>query len=448
LKFLGNGKAVLTTVFFLFSLVAIAQEDKGFVVDKIIAKVDNYIVQKSELDKAYLDYVANGGQAGDNSRCQFLGLLIRNKLMMAKAEIDSVVVADSEVDDNTDRRMSMILSQYGGSAEELESKFDKTFEQIKAELRDQIREQLIVGEMERTITKDLTVTPAEVKRFFNRIPNDSLPFFSAEAEIAQIVKIAEVSEKQKEATRMQLIEIRNRILTGEDFAKLAKEYSADPSVTGNNGNMGWVGRGRMVPEYEAMCFKLKLNEISMPVETDFGFHIIQLLGRRGNEYLSQHILISPTPSTEDLEVASKYLDSLRREIVAGKMTFQKAAKELSDDMLTKGSGGFFTDDNGGTRISVDEIDPVVFFAIDSMKVGSISRPLNYRMDDGKQAVRILQYKSKIPPHQASLKDDWSRIQAATLNQKRQGILEKWFIKARKDVFINIDSSYNFCGILD
>jgi peptidyl-prolyl cis-trans isomerase SurA len=149
-----------------------------------------------------------------------------------------------------------------------------------------------------------------------------------------------------------------------------------------------------------------------------------------------------------LEVASKYLDSLRREIVAGKMTFQKAAKELSDDMLTKGSGGFFTDDNGGTRISVDEIDPVVFFAIDSMKVGSISRPLNYRMDDGKQAVRILQYKSKIPPHQASLKDDWSRIQAATLNQKRQGILEKWFIKARKDVFINIDSSYNFCGILD
>jgi peptidyl-prolyl cis-trans isomerase SurA len=452
LKFLDSpaivGKTVLTAALFLFSLVAVAQETQGFLVDKIIAKVDNYIVQKSELDKAYLDYVANGGQAGDNSRCQFLGLLIRNKLMMAKAEIDSVVVADSEVDDNTDRRMSMILSQYGGSAEELEAKFDKSFEQIKAELRDQIREQLIVGEMERTITKDLTVTPAEVKRFFNRIPKDSLPFFSAEAEIAQIVKIAEVSEKQKEATRMQLIEIRNRILTGEDFGKLAKEYSADPSVTSNNGDMGWVGRGRMVPEFEAMSFKLKVGEISMPVETDFGFHIIQLLGRRGNEYHSQHILISPTPSAEDLEVASKYLDSIRREIVAGKITFQQAAKELSDDMPTKGSGGFFTDDNGGTRISVDEIDPVVFFAIDTMKVGSISKPMNYRTEDTKQAVRILYYKSKMPPHQASLQDDWNRIQGATLNQKKQGILEKWFIKARKDVFISIDPTYDFCGILD
>jgi len=452
LKFSGShstiAKAVFVTAFFLVSLLAGAQENQGFLVDKIIAKVDNYIVLKSDLDRAYLDYVANGGTAGDFSRCQFLALLIRNKLMMAKAEIDSVVVADSEVDENTNRRMSLILAQYGGSVDELESKFEKTLEQIKLELRDQIREQMVVGEMERTITKDLTVTPAEVKRFFNRIPNDSLPFFSAEAEIAQIVKVAKVSERQKEETRKQLVELRNQILTGEDFGTLAKKYSADPSVTSNNGDMGWVGRGRMVPQFEAASFKLQVNEISMPVETEFGFHIIQLLGRRGNEYHSRHILMSPSPSAEDLEVANKYLDSVRTTIVKGGISFEKAAKELSDDMPTKGSGGFFTDDNGGSRISVDEIDPVIFFAIDSMKIGSISRPLNYRTDDGKQAVRILFFKSKMPPHVASLKDDWNRIQAATLNEKKQKILEKWFEKARKDVFINIDDTYNFCGILD
>jgi peptidyl-prolyl cis-trans isomerase SurA len=241
--FNSHARRLAAVLAFLFiGLASVAQEEgsTGFVVDKIIAKVDNYIVLKSELDRAYLDYVANGGQAGDQARCQFLALLIRNKLMMAKAEIDSVVVSDDEVDANTNRRMQMILSQYGGSAEELETKFGKSFEQIRLELRDQIREQMVVSEMERTIAKDITVTPAEVRRFFNRIPKDSLPFFSAEVEVAQIVKVAEVSAKQKEETKRQLIDLRNRLLAGEDFGTLAKKYSSDPSVTSNNGDMGWL----------------------------------------------------------------------------------------------------------------------------------------------------------------------------------------------------------------
>jgi peptidyl-prolyl cis-trans isomerase SurA len=453
LKFSGKSKVGakgLVALFFLvFSQVVFAQENQGFTVDKIVAKVDNYIVLKSDLDRAYLDYVANGGTAGDYARCQFLAILVRNKLMMAKAEIDSVVVTDSEVDENTERRMGMILSQYGGSADELEKKFEKSFEQIKVELRDQIREQMVVNEMERTITKGLTVTPAEVKRFYGKIPKDSLPFFSAEVEIAQIVKVAKISERQKEITRNELIALRDQILAGADFGTLAKKYSADPSVTSNNGDMGWVGRGRMVPQFEATAFKLKVGEISMPFETDYGLHILQLLGRRGNEYHSRHILIAPKPSEDDLKVASHYLDSIGIVFLEGKeMTFQKAAKEFSDDMMTKGSGGFFTDQDGGTRISVDEIDPAIFFAIDSMKVGSISRPLPYRSDEGRDAVRILLYKSRMAPHLASLTDDWSRIQAATLGQKKNKVLEKWFDKARKDVFISIDSSYDFCGILD
>jgi peptidyl-prolyl cis-trans isomerase SurA len=425
-----------------------AQEDGGFVIDKIIAKVDNYIVLKSELDRAYQDYVSNGGNPSSEARCQYLALLLRNKLMMAKAEIDSVVVSDSEVDANTQRRMDMILSQYGGSPVDLENKFGKTLEQIRLELRDQIREQMVVNEMQQHITKDLTVTPAETRRFFNRIPKDSLPFFSAEAEVAQLVKLAKISEAQKEATKMELIGLRNRILAGEDFATLAKQYSADPSVTINGGDMGFVGRGMMVPEFEAMSFKLKPGEISMPVETAFGLHIIQLLERRGNEYHSRHILMSPTPSEEDLEIAKKYLDSLRAVITKGDITFEKAAKEYSDDVETKGNGGYFIDGEGGTRVSVDELDPVVFFAVDSLEVGSISSPLKYRTDSGKEAVRILYYKSRVAPHQASLEVDWQRIQSATLNQKRNKALEKWFDKARNDVFISIDTSYDYCGILD
>lgn len=454
LKFFSN-MTLTAGAFLLLLLVAVSaqaqdgEESQGFVVDKIVAKVDNYIVLKSEVDKAYLDYVTNQGGRGnpDEIKCQFLAILIRNKLMLAKAEIDSVVVTDDEVDANTERRIGIITSQYG-DVKELEKAFGKTMEQIKGDVRDMVREQMIVSEMERTITKDLTVTPAEIKKFYNKIPKDSLPFLDAEAEVAQIVRVAKISQQQKEQTKGELLSIRDELLRGADFATLAKKYSADPSVATNGGDMGWSGRGRMVPEFEAMAFKLKPGEISMPFETDFGIHIMQLMERRGNEYHSRHILMSPSPSSEDLKVAEKYLDSLRTVIKNGKIKFQEAAKEYSDDMATKGNGGFFADENGGTKIPYKDLDPVVYFAIDSMKTGNVSKPLVYRTEDQKEAVRILFYKSKTAAHELSLKDDWNKLQTATLNEKKNGILNRWFNKVRQDVFISIDPSYNFCGILD
>ena len=453
LKFLisKSVKWRILLAFVSISYMAMAQPastDNGFVVDKIIAKVDNYIVLKSELERAYQDYITNGGTPSQEARCQYLAILIRNKLMVAKAETDSVLVDDSQVDDNMQRRFDMILGQYGGSTQQIEAVYGKGVDQIKADLFDQIKEQLIVQKMQDEITKDVTVTPAEVKRFFNKIPKDSVPYLSAEVEISQIVRVAKVSDAQKEQTKNQLIDIRNRILQGEDFATLARKYSADPSVVANGGDMGFVGRGMMVPEFEATSFKLKPGEISMPVETDFGFHIIQLLERRGNEYHSRHVLMSPTPSEKDLEDATKYLDSLRTLIQNDSITFAKAAKEYSDDAMTKNTGGFFSDPDGGTFLSVDELDPVIFFNIDTMKVGNISKPIAYRTDQQKDAARILYYKSRIPPHQASLKDDWNKIENYTLNEKKNGVLFKWFEKARKDVFINIDSSYDYCGLLN
>jgi peptidyl-prolyl cis-trans isomerase SurA len=220
---------------------------------------------------------------------------------------------------------------------------------------------MIVSEMESQMTKNLKVTPAEVRRFFNQIPADSLPYFSASVEVGQIVKIADINEAQKNATKSELINIRNQILSGEDFATLARKYSDDPSVVSNGGDMGWVGRGRMVPEFEAMAFKLKPNEISMPFESDFGIHIMQLLERRGNEYHSRHILISPEPSADDIAKATSFLDSIRTLIVNDSIKFERAAKEFSDDVETKGNGGFFSDRDNNNRILVDELDPVVFF---------------------------------------------------------------------------------------
>ena len=454
LKFLNNISGIgrirfcLMIVFSLSMTGVSAQESDGFVIDKIIAKVDNYILIQSELERAYQDYLTNGGSPSNEIRCQYLAMLVRNKLMLAKAEIDSVVVLDAEVDLNTQNRMDMILAQSGSTPDQLEQLYGKTLEQLRMELRDQIKEQMIVSKMEEQMTSGIAVTPAEVKRFFNKIPKDSLPYFSAGVQVAQIVKIAEVSSEQKNKTRAELMDVRNQLLTGADFATVAKKYSDDPTVLSNGGDMGWSARGRMVPEYEAMAFRLKPKEISMPFESPFGMHIMQLMERRGNEYNSRHILISPKPSEDDVKKATRYLDSLRTLIVADSMKFEKAAKEYSDDVATKGNGGYFSDHEGGLSLTVDELDPIVFFKIDSMKIGTISEPITYRTDDGKDAVRILYYKARTPPHQASLEKDWTKIQAATLNEKKDKILQKWFEKARADVFINIDPEYDNCGILN
>lgn len=446
-----NLRFLILNLFFLtVSLQLFAQEKEktGFVVDKIIAKVDNYIVIKSELESAYQGYLAEGNQQSEQAKCQLFNRLIMNKLMVAKAAIDSVLVTDFEVDQNTSQRMNAILQNSGNSPEELERRYGKSLEQIRVELRDQIREQLLAREMTGRITKDLKITPAEVKRFYNKIPQDSLPFYSSDVEIGQIVKVAKISDAQKEESKSRLRELRERILNGEDFNALAQKYSEDPSARSNGGEMGFVGRGAMVPQFEAMGFKLRKGEISQPFESPFGIHIMQLIDRRGNEYNSRHILLLGNPSDEDIKKAEKYLDSLRRKIVKDSIKFEYAAKEYSDDTPTKGRGGFFTDGDGGLHVSLREIDPVVYLAIDTMKVGSISKPLTYRTEEGKEAARILYYKAKLPPHQANLKDDWHRIQSAALAEKKDKIIEKWFVKSRQDVFINIDPAYNYCKILE
>ncbi|MEJ2004915.1 MAG: peptidylprolyl isomerase [Cyclobacteriaceae bacterium] len=415
--------------------------------DEIIAKVDNYIVLKSELEKAYLNYLSSGNQSSPDTKCRILAQLISGKLMLAKAEIDSVVVSDIEVESNLQRRMQMIMSQYGGTEEQFEEYYGKTVEELQEEIRDQVKEQMVIQRMQDNITSDLSVTPAEVRRFFNQIPQDSLPYFSTEDEVSQIVKIPEPNDSIKANIKEQLAVIRSRALQGESFEDLAREYSQGPSGP-NGGNLGWSSRGMMAPGFEAAALKLEKGEISEPFETEFGIHIVQLLDRRGNEYNSRHIIIIPEPSENDVVRAENYLDSLRTRIIEDTLTFAYMAREYSDDKATSSLGGFFTDPQGSMRVAAEEMDPVIYLAVDSMQVGDISKPIRFRTLEEKEAVRILYYKSKLSPHQANLKDDWQKIQTAALNQKKSRILNEWFNDARDDVFINIDDEYEFCGIVD
>jgi len=421
------------------------QTSNGIVIDKIIAKVDDYIVLQSELEGAYQELLSRGSFESQDGKCKLLENLIVNKLMVAKAEIDSVLVLEAEVNIELDRRMAYFVSQVG-SEEKLEEFYGKTLEQFRAELFDQIKEQLVVQKMQGEITSDIKVTPSEVKEFYKDIPRDSLPYFSTEVTVAQIVKNPVAGKKQKSRIIAELNDLRQQIIGGIEFGILAKQYSQDPGSASQGGMLPFFKRGELAPEYEAAALSLKPGEISEPIVSQFGVHIIELIEKRGNSFKSRHILMTPNPSFADEKLAFDYLDSLRTEIVKDSIAFEAAAKEYSDDQATSGGGGFFRDQGGSSRVSVKEIDPNIFFTIDTMSVGDITKPIEFNQPDGKKSYRIIYYLGKVRPHQANLDDDYQKIADAALNGKRSKILSTWFSDAQSGIFIQVDEDYDHCDL--
>lgn len=428
----------------------------GQVVDKIIAKVDNNIILESDLQKAYLEAIGRAQEGfATPSRCEVFESLLVNKMMVAKAEIDSVIVTEAEVILQTDQQFNMTMQQFGGDEDVLVEVYGKTADQLKSEIHDAVREQMIVRKMQGVITEGLSVSPADVRKFFERIPVDSLPFFSAEVTVGQIVKKPDVSEAEKERVFELLSSIKQQILDGEtDFATMARKYSEDPGSAMSGGDLGFFNRGELAPEYEATALGLKPGEISDPVESMFGVHMIQLLEIRGNSFNTRHILITPKPTEEDIVAAERYLDSLRTLIVADSISFAKAAKEYSDDRATSDNGGFFADPaTGSNRLTLRTLgDPVLYFTQDTMQLGSITKPIRYddvdpRNGRSEPAVRILYLKERFPAHRANLNDDYEKLKAATRRQKEEELLSNWFVVAREEVFIDIDPEYDNCDLL-
>ena len=432
-------------LFFSFMPCYSQEESPGVVLDKIISKIDDYIVLKSELESTYLDVLSRGQRLSGNTKCAVLKNLITNKLLVAKAEIDSIMVEDSEVNQELDSRMNIIINQVG-SEEEIENYYNKTISEFKNELFDDIKQQLVANKMRREILSDISVSPEEVRRFFNNIPKDSIPYFSTQVQVSQIVKIISVGDDQKEKAKLKLIDIRNKLISGENFEILATLNSEDFESAKRGGRIGFVGRGVLQPEYEEASLKLNPGEISMPIETKFGFHLIELIEKRGNMYDTRHILIKPKISDNDIINGKKEMDSLKNLVSKDSVSFEELARKTSDDKFTSSFGGYFTDASGGEKILVDELDPVIFFTIDTMKVGSISPPMQFRMDDGTQALRILFYKNKILPHLGNLKEDYQRFRAFALNKKQSEILDNWFEETKSEVFITIDDEYNTCNL--
>jgi len=444
-------KLVATGLFAIFSLslslVSIGQGQTGVSIDKIIARVDNHYILSSELEEMYASYKANGQKAPE--KCQILESLIINKMLLAKAEIDSVTVEDKEVDNELDGKMGYMIQRFGSEKNIVEA-YGKSIENLKTELRGQVKEQKIVEKMQRTISGDVKITPNEVRKFFNSIPKDSLPYIAAEVEIGHIVRLGTVTREQKDKLKQQLLDLKARAEKGEDFAMLAQIYSEDLGSAKNGGDLNFAKRGAMLPEFEGAALALKPGEMSNIVESQYGFHLIKLIETRGAEYHARHILLRPDYNKgTDITDAVRTLDSLRALIKTDTLTFAQAASTNSEDKETADTGGLIQDRNTGQgRLTLDaSMDPALYFAIDTMKVGDISTPVSYRTEDGRSAMRILWYKSKTEPHTASLREDYEKLAQIVLSNKRNNALEEWFKKAQGDVFISVEPEYKNCKIL-
>jgi peptidyl-prolyl cis-trans isomerase SurA len=464
LKFMSKMKYILLPILLITSVFSLRAQDKqqetkpaaeakpsGQVLDRIVAKVNNYILLESEVQKAYLEALAQAQQGFEApTRCDIFESLVINKLMVAKADIDSVLITDAEVLFQADQRFSMVMQQFGGDENMLADIYGKTADQLKNEIQESLKEQLIIQKMQGKITEGLTISPADVRKFYNSIPRDSLPFFSAEVTVGQIVKKPEVNKHVRDSVTNVLASFKERINEGKtDFQTLARQYSEDPMSAIQGGELGFFRRGELAPEYEATALGLRPGEISDPVETIFGVHMIQLLERRGNTFNTRHILIRPKASEDDIKAAERFLDSIRTEIQDKKIDFAKAAKEHSDDRATSDNGGFFSDPGSGSnRLTLRTLeDPILYFTIDSMKVGSITKPM--RFDDEREGtqVRILFYKARYPAHRANMDDDYEKLKAAAKRRKEESLLNKWFVTAKEDVFIDIDPAYDRCNVL-
>lgn len=414
--------------------------------DRIIATVGkSRIILQSELDYNFLQYKAENPELSDTAKCSLLQEMIFQKLLAEQADRDSLFVTDEEVDANMDLRLRRFIEQ-AGSQERLEQAMGKTVLQMKDESRDMIRETLLAEKIKGSLFQNVKITPVEVRRYFDKIPADSLPLFPASVEVGQIVMDPPVSPEMDAYARQRIEEIRNDIKGGKSFESQAAAYSADPGSRDQGGDLGWVQKGQMVPEFEKAAFRLQVGEISNIVKTEYGYHIIQMVAREGEKVHLRHVLIRQERTNADYRAALAKLDSVRAELVSGKTSFQIAVGKYSNDKMSKQTGGIISDQRtGSSRLQIKDLDPSMVLALDSLQEGGFSQPQIFTNPmTGEKSCRIIYLKGRSQPHKANLIDDYSNIQDVALRQKQMDKQNDWLREKLPTFYLKVDKEYADC----
>jgi peptidyl-prolyl cis-trans isomerase SurA len=440
-------KRLFLLPFFLLRISsAEAQEPGDSIIDGVVGIVGSKMIMKSDIEKQYLEFRMQGNIQGTatSMKCIIMENMLYQKLLLNQAEVDSITVTDAMVESEMDRRMRYFINQ-AGSPEKLEEYFQKTIVEIKNDMREVIRENLLIQEEQGKIVRDITITPSEVKAFFRKLPKDSIPEISSEIEIGIIVRQPAISEAEKQEVKDKLLNIRERVRKGDDFATLAILYSEDPGSSRKGGELGMFKRGEMRPEFEAAAFKLKPGETSDIVETEDGFHIIQMIERRGEYINVRHILLQPKIAPENLAKAKSFLDSVANLIREKKMIFSEAVIRFSDDPSRNNGGLLINPATGDSKFEASQLDPKIFFVIDKLKVGDISDPAVFKTDRGKEEYRLYYLKERTLPHKANLETDYARIQEIALEKKRMKAAEVWVAEKSAKTYIRIIDPFDKCA---
>ncbi len=431
----------------------IVGKNDTLVLDRVVAVVGKYPILQSDIENQYTELKRQGFPFSTDPRCYILESLLVNKLLIIQAEIDSVEVTDEDAQRTVDLKLQEFIMT-AGSQENLEGYFKKSLLEIKKDLFKPQKDMMIAKKMEGEITSKVAVTPSEVQKFYKQIPANEIPLRPAAMEIREIVIKPDVSEAEITRIQNRLKEFRDRIQKGESFTTLAVLYSEDKASAPRGGELGMMPRSNLVPEFAAVAFNLKGNEISRVVKTEFGYHIMQLIDRRGDVINVKHILLSPKPTIEEKAVVRTKLDSIAQAIRENKISFEDAALKYSTAKDTRANGGLLVN-NGSpqnpesqnintTWFEPQELSPEIFNAVKTLKIGEISKVIETMDDNNAVVYKIVSIKSNNPAHKADLRQDYQYLQNLALGKSRQKTISEWIEKKQESMYIRIDKDFQSC----
>ncbi len=432
---------LISNCIFLFSQA----QPKKILADKIIAVVGDKIVLKSDVDNQISDMQRQGIEVPANARCLSLEQAMGVKALVLQAEKDSLPISDEEIAADIDNQIRGFINMYG-SKEKLEEIAGRTLYQLKEDFKEGFRDRKLAGSMRNKIVENVRITPNEVKVYFDRIPKDSLAFYESEVEIGQIVLYPKASRDAEEYCIEQLKEFKQQLETGKrDMKTLAALYSDDPGSKDKSGQYE-INRNEKQwdPTFLAKAFSLKEGQISSPFKSKFGYHIIQMVNRAGDDAVVRHILKIPQVTKTESKASIQKLDSIRAKLLTNSITFGEAVNKYSEDDASKFTGGMITNQEGGTSLTLDQLDKDMVIMMKILSLNEYSQPAEFTDQRGKKGVRIVYLKSKTDPHRENIKDDYNKIAQRALEEKKNDELEKWFAEKIPTYYIKIDDDFKGC----
>ena len=417
------------------------------IIDEVVWVVGDEAILKSDIEQARLQAQYQGIKFSKDPYCVIPEQMAVQKLFLHQAEIDSIEVADTDVLSMVDKRINYYVQQVG-SKEKFEEYMNMTSTQIREKWREEVRNEMIADKMKQEIVGDIKVTPAQVRRYFNQLPPDSIPYIPTQVEVQIITQQPKIPQAEIDRVKARLRDFTERITSGEtQFSTSARLYSEDPGTARQGGEMDFMGRGQLVPEFAAVAFNLTdPKKVSKVVETEYGFHIIQLIEKRGDRIKVRHILLKPQVSEEDLNASVAHLDSIANDIRTGKFTFESAALYLSDDKNSKNNNGLMPNSATGTsRFEMGQLPQEIAVVVDKMNIGEISEAFTMiDAQNGKEKCAIVKLKTRIPGHKATITDDYQRLKAVVLEKLQNEKIQKWIAEKQKTTYVRINEKWKNC----